>query len=120
VETEKQVLEHFGYGFKFFNTGNQLQRRKYYSKDGREMVLPADPYSLRHYLSKGFTLTPPEKPAQADVVTVATETQPSGQFVCPECGKEAKDHVGLAIHRRKTHNPKRHYRSTRRTIEPAG
>ena len=45
--------------------------RKYYSrnKDTGEIVehrLPADPYSLRHYLKKGFKLDPKELKAWAE------------------------------------------------------
>ncbi|KKL15089.1 hypothetical protein LCGC14_2509130, partial [marine sediment metagenome] len=34
----------------------------YYDPFGRSRVLPADPYSLDHYLSQGLTLEPPENP----------------------------------------------------------
>ena len=34
----------------------------YYDPFGRSRVLPADPYSLDHYLGQGLTLKPPENP----------------------------------------------------------
>ena len=34
----------------------------YYDPFGRSRVLPADPYSLDHYLSQGLSLKPPESP----------------------------------------------------------
>jgi hypothetical protein len=124
MDSEKQVLETFGYGWKEFKTDSPVNKRKYYTPDGRELVLPADPYSLNQYLNKGFTLTPPVKPATPEVVVETIETpvvENSEKSICPECGYESKDHVGLAIHRRKAHNPKKYHKtSTRRTIELKG
>ncbi len=37
-------------------------KQTYYDPFGRSRVLPADPYSLDHYLSQGLTLTKPENP----------------------------------------------------------
>jgi len=37
-------------------------KQTYYDPFGRSRVLPADPYSLYHYLSQGLTLEPPENP----------------------------------------------------------
>ncbi len=37
-------------------------KQTYYDPFGRSRVLPADPYSLDHYLSQGLTLKPPENP----------------------------------------------------------
>jgi hypothetical protein len=117
VDKEQAVLETYGYGWKEFKTDTPVRKRKYFTPDGREVMLPADPYSLNQYLSKGFTLIPPEKPAIPKVV-VETIVEDSDGFICPDCGQKAKDHVGLAIHRRKAHNPKKYHKtSTRRIIE---
>lgn len=37
-------------------------KQTYYDPFGRSRVLPADPYSLEHYLDQGLTLSPPENP----------------------------------------------------------
>jgi hypothetical protein len=114
------MIESNGYGFKMFRTDNPVHKRKYYTKDGREMILPADNYSLEHYLAKGFTLVPPAHPIQTvgeneSVSPVATAELPIPVDVeslkCPECGRIAKDNVGLSIHIRKAHHPKRHRKS---------
>lgn len=118
MNTEKQVLERHGYGWKEFKTANPVQKRRYYAPDGREMILPADPYSLNLYLSKGFTLSPPEQPKKVVAVeetvmpvevaeVVETSLAEPAVNKCPECGYEAKDHVGLAVHKRRAHRPKK-------------
>lgn len=33
----------------------------FYKPDGEAMLLPADPRSLKSYLARGFTLTPPKE-----------------------------------------------------------
>jgi hypothetical protein len=40
----------------------------YYNRHGKAMVLPADPYSLNHYLGQGLRLKPPESltPVEGD------------------------------------------------------
>lgn len=110
--TERQVLENNGYAWKEFKTDSPVIKRRYYTPDGRAMVLPADSYSLEHYLKLGFSLTPPDNPLppveEPQTVTVVTVEEKTDALTCPECGKEAKDHVGLAIHRRKAHHPKKH------------
>lgn len=124
MDNTRQVLEQHGYVWKEFKTDNPPTKRKYYTPDGRELILPADALSLSTYLSKGFTLTPPVKQPDKEVAVVVNtvnepETMPG--LKCADCGYDAKDHVGLAIHRRKAHNPKKyHKKSTRRTIEPVG
>lgn len=38
----------------------------YYKPTGEAMPnLPADPFSMKRYLKRGYTLTPPEKPVKA-------------------------------------------------------
>ena len=39
----------------------------YYDRYGRSRVLPADPYSLAHYRSRGLRLDPPESPVPVPV-----------------------------------------------------
>ena len=39
----------------------------WYDKYGRARVLPADPYSLAHYQSRGLRLDPPESPVPVPV-----------------------------------------------------
>lgn len=51
-----------------------------------EMVrLPADPFSLGHYLKKGFRVTPPDA---------------KDEFTCPSCGKVCANKLGLYGHMR--------------------
>ncbi len=45
-----------------FQITKWMPKRIYYSPTGQKMVLPADHYSTEHYLSKGFTFTPPLNP----------------------------------------------------------
>lgn len=58
-----KIAEAHGYTFGFFKAGLTPQpKMNYYSLDKRtgeiiEHTLPADPYSMEHYLRKGFTLS---------------------------------------------------------------
>ena len=61
----------------------------YYNKKGEAMVLPADPYSMRLYLAKGYTLQPPKSNEDT--------------CVCDVCGKEFSQKIALAGHKR-SHN----------------
>jgi len=64
----------------------------YYKADGTALPnLPADPRSVRRYLARGFSLTPPG---------VSNTGPPEGSFRC-ECGFGAKSAFGLMAHRRK-------------------
>ena len=71
---------------------NWPAKATYYTKEGRVMPnLPADPWSMKRYLARGFTLTPPVK-------------EESGELICDECGAGPfKAKIGLAGHKR-THN----------------
>ncbi|MBU1349389.1 hypothetical protein KJ781_04955 [Patescibacteria group bacterium] len=63
---------------------NGVKKRIYYHPDGSPTKpLPADSYSLRHYLAKGFTLEPPKR-----------------SFVCENCGKEFDFAIALGGHKR--------------------
>ena len=74
-------------------------RAKYYSVDKNdghivEHNLPADPYSLDHYLKRGFTLNP------QDLKPQAVEKSQEGEFVCKDCGKSFNHRVALSGHSR--------------------
>ncbi len=63
----------------------------YYKPDGEAMPnLPADPWSMRRYLRRGFTLVPPMAGA-------------SNGLTCPLCGFVAKARIGLVSHMNKKH-----------------
>ena len=86
MNREQQVIARgFGYEIKSLPQLTAQPRITYYDKKGEAVVLPADPYSMRHYLAKGFTLTPPES---------------SSKFVCDTCGKEVSTKLALAGHKR--------------------
>ena len=71
---------------------NWPAKATYYTKDGQAMPnLPADPWSMKRYLARGFTLVPPVK-------------EEPGELMCDECGAGPfKAKIGLAGHKR-THN----------------
>jgi hypothetical protein len=107
-----------------FRMTTTLTKRKYYTPDGRELLLPCDEYNMNNFLNSGFTLTPPANPvpqvviastAQIDnapVVAVAEkpgESIPADVILCPKCGLKVKGKAGLGIHNRKVHSPKRRY-----------
>jgi hypothetical protein len=57
-----KVVKGFGYSITEIPGLKRVPTMTFYNKNGREMPnLPADPYSLKHYLSKGFTLEPPKE-----------------------------------------------------------
>ena len=100
----EQVKDLQANGFTFEGLPNlhpQL-RAKYYSRDRNdghivEHNLPADPYSLGHYLAKGFVLDPATlSPFKGELLPQAKE----GEFTCPVCGKHLKSRIGLAGHSR--------------------
>jgi len=45
-----------------------IPKKVFYTQTGRKLVLPADPYSLEHYLKKGFTFNPPANPLPEKVI----------------------------------------------------
>lgn len=66
-------LESNGFAFDRVPNLTVQPKKKYYCKDKstgeiKELILPADPYSLRHYLRKGFKLNPNDLP-RAEVKT---------------------------------------------------
>ena len=79
----------------------------YYKADGEAMPnLPADPFSMRRYMLRGFSPVPPREPVEAKVVT-ATATGGTavaiadGVFICEQCGFQAKSKFALSGHRHK-------------------
>ncbi len=70
---QTKVLQANGFSFGSIPNLNPQPRAKFYSRDkGSGVVvehnLPADPYSLNHYLRKGFVLNPSDlKPLAEDV-----------------------------------------------------
>jgi len=91
-----KVLEKFGYVFAEVEGLRPQPRATYYTinKNNGEVVempnLPADPYSLQHYLAKGFTLTRPDLKPQTK----------EGEFVCKVCGKRFTARIALLGHSR--------------------
>ena len=45
-----------------------IPKKVFYTQTGRKLVLPADPYSLEHYLKKGFTFNPPVNPLPETII----------------------------------------------------
>lgn len=97
-----RVLKSFGYTFGEVENLHQEPRATYYRVINGEVSecpdLPADPYSLQHYLAKGFTLTQPELKPQT--VTSQKDAQ-EGKFVCQVCGKSFNKRIALIGHSRK-------------------
>jgi len=61
----KADLSSRGFSVKFLD--QWPARATYYKPDGEPMHgLPADPFSMKKYLKRGFTLEPPKKVAKKD------------------------------------------------------
>ncbi len=93
TKQQAQVLENQGVLIQFDTALVGPKRMTYYSinKDNGDVVehnLPADPYSLEHYLAKGFTLTRPEKAQAGQDIGVQ----------CPTCEKVCASEFGLKSH----------------------
>ena len=85
IELQKQ-------GYAIRDIGQWPPKATYYKPNGEAMPnLPADPYSMKRYFRRGFTLMPPAAPSGGD----------DGILVCPQCGCEAKSDFGLQAHMRK-------------------
>ena len=90
-----KVLRANGFVFEGLPNLTPQPRATYYSRDEKdghivEHNLPADPYSLEHYLKRGFTLDP----------NLLKSTPQAGEFTCSVCGKQLKSRIGLAGHSR--------------------
>lgn len=90
MDREQQVIAR-GFGYEITEMPGLTPQPKltYYDREGEPVVLPADPYSMHHYLSKGFTLSPPKSDSQE-------------KFTCgfPGCGKSFTKAIALAGHKR--------------------
>lgn len=94
-----KVLQARGFAFAAVPGLHRQPRAKYYSRnrDTGQIVehdLPADPYSLEHYLRKGFVLNP------QDLKPQAVEQSQEGKFVCEVCGKSFTQRIALIGHSR--------------------
>lgn len=97
---QQRVLAAHGFAFEGLPNLHPQPRAKFYSRDRNdghivEHNLPADPYSLDHYLKKGFVLDPAllTKPQ-------AVEKSQEDAFVCEVCGKSFKKKIALYGHSR--------------------
>jgi hypothetical protein len=64
--------------------------------------LPADPWSMQHYLKRGFKLVKPAIPSsgKAEVLPIVKEPTPE-KIECPVCARECQSMLGLSSHLRK-------------------
>lgn len=90
VERELENVD----GMSILSLNRSRMRAKYWKQlpDGswhQTGLLPADPVSQAIYFRKGFKAKPP------------MEAKPESACVCPECGFEAKNKLGLFAHSRK-------------------
>lgn len=80
--------------------GNGVRKRIYYHPDGTPTnPLPADNYSLQHYLAKGFTLEPPRK-AESEILRSQPDA-PNNQPKDRPPGKSASDNRRVKVGRKK-------------------
>lgn len=95
-----KVLEAHGYTFERVLGLVEQPKATYFTRNRNtgEIVempnLPSDPYSLAHYLKKGFVLDK----SQLEPQTV--EQSQEGDFVCEVCGKKFTARIALAGHLR--------------------
>lgn len=86
MDRKQQVIARgFGYEITEMSGLHPQIKLTYYDKKGEPVVLPADPYSMHHYLAKGFTLQPKSN---------------SDTYVCDNCGKDCHSKIGLISHKR--------------------
>jgi len=56
-----KIVSRFGYSITELPNTKRVPRMTYYTKNGEARTnLPADPYHLKFFLARGFTLKPPE------------------------------------------------------------
>jgi hypothetical protein len=58
--SQLKIARQFGEGSNWSVVGNSIKRATFYLPDGTSRELLADAYHLQRYLSRGFTLSPPE------------------------------------------------------------
>jgi len=86
-------------GFAIQDVGQWPAKATFYKPGGEPMPnLPADPYSMKNYLRRGFTLTPPVKPSNGEGEETPVVLNPTK---CAFCDFEAKSEFGLSVHVRK-------------------
>lgn len=83
-------------------------KETYYKPDGEALPnLPADPVSMKNYLSKGLTLVPPLQPHKSSRESVGAEESKVeveiNPLKCGICGFEAKARIGLTSHIMRKH-----------------
>lgn len=105
---QQKILQEHGIAWEVMTKGIATQpKATFYNRDGTPLPnLPADAYSLRRYLARGLTLTPPENPVVAPVAKetiypIVEEILP--QHICETCGKPFLTKFALAGHNR-SHN----------------
>lgn len=90
-QLQRQIREELaskGYNVTMLNSWPA--KATYYRLNGEAMPnLPADPWSMKNYLAKGFTLAPPEKQPEAPA-----------EFTCGKCGRPCKSRIGRISHER--------------------
>ena len=95
-----KVLEKFGYVFGSVPGLTPQPKATFYTRNKvtGEVVempnLPCDPYSLEHYLRKGFVLN------KSLLKPQAVEQSQKGEFVCEVCGKSFTAKIALSGHHR--------------------
>lgn len=95
-----KILKAHGYVFDEVPGLVQQPRATFYTRNRKtgEIVempnLPADPYSMEHYLRKGFVLDKSQLKPQA------VEQSQEGEFVCEVCGKSFTAKIALLGHQR--------------------
>jgi hypothetical protein len=73
------ILEAIGGGSTWEVDGKRIPRMTFYKPDGETLELLADPYHLKRYLARGFTLKPPSTPETDGETSLASEGRPASK-----------------------------------------